>query len=528
MQQLPSSPLIEEEEEKVRTYGSLNGFAVVLNYIIGTGCFGLPYAFHAAGLGTTSLCVVIGAAMTSVSVTYVLEAMARAEGLRVGAWPPRHRVANRKYDFATMGRVFGGIPGKIVVQLTLLFYCGGALWSYASVFGSTAASMSFGCDVYRDDTCLPAYSAWTLVFGGVVSALALADLGDQSVLQSWLTLYRIIALVLMLTTMGARLANSPREPPPALFRGWRRAASGFGPSILAITVQYCLPDAVQPLADKRAATAVTYAALLVSAVFYLALGIMGALTFRDTVNPLASLNWTTFTACGHTLWDACPQNASFARVAAGCLVRLVVLLFPAINVFSVYPLVAVTMGNNIATAGIPRVPARLLAAVPPLLCALVFQRLDRILSIAGLLGFVLGLTVPAYFQIESLKLCLRTWGCPSRASVLVTPEQQQQQAQQPSQQQPFSESTTNCLCCERGPPTARPLRHRPTVPQYTATVVVTSPESLLRQRRDTAVRTPYTLPWIPPSVNLARAFFVATLVITLAASLSLAADLGAF
>eukprot|EP00808_Paulinella_micropora_P019798 g14035.t1 len=61
--------------------------------------------------------------------------------------------------------------------------------------------------------------------------------------------------------------------------------------------------------------------------------------------------------------------------------------------------------------------ARLCCCIPPLLLAAAFKKLDFILTVAGLIGFVLSLIIPCYLEEASLKFCLHTWG----SSAVATP-----------------------------------------------------------------------------------------------------------
>mmetsp|Transcript_37497 Transcript_37497/g.72657 ORF Transcript_37497/g.72657 Transcript_37497/m.72657 type:complete len:271 (-) Transcript_37497:249-1061(-) len=231
-------------------------------------------------------------------------------------------------------------------------------------------------------------------------------------------------------------------------------SKGFGPSILAINCHYNMPDALQPLqaSEKPNARVITFAAIIVSISLYLALGVLGAVAFDD-VNPLISLNWGAFTGCGASGWDTCSGGDGDGHPSVslyGMVVQIIIQLFPMLNVISAYPLIGVSMGDNVAMSvpatAVPswarylapeeqgcggndttrnqaadasadvnvtvgaRIGARLLCAVPPLLLAACFRQLDLILSIAGIVGFLLSLTVPCFLQIISILQCETEWG----------------------------------------------------------------------------------------------------------------------
>eukprot|EP00954_Amorphochlora_amoebiformis_P016785 1314855-Amorphochlora_amoeboformis.AAC.1 len=82
---LPASDRDAAEEEAalvgLKPYGSTKALAMCMNYIIGTGCFGLPIAFVQAGLGLTTILILCGCGLSLISMNYTLEFMARANGV---------------------------------------------------------------------------------------------------------------------------------------------------------------------------------------------------------------------------------------------------------------------------------------------------------------------------------------------------------------------------------------------------------------------------------------------------------------
>lgn len=414
----------------VKPYGPLVALAMALNYIIGTGCFGLPFAFSQAGLALSTALLVAGAAGSLVTMNYTLEALARAEGVSSAALSgaPRHQLTFRKFEFATVGELFAGPAGKLVVQAVMVLYCVGSLWSYASVFASSMSSLFFSfalgasCDVYADDPssgCLTGYYVFMLIFAVVVLSMVLMDLSDQAAVQKFLSAYRIVAFLLMLATMIVKLAVDGQDAAVARANAigavdWGNFGKGFGPTLLALNCQYNMPDALQPLEPKRFARPVALGALAIAGAFYLLVGFLGAVAF-DQINPLATLMWSSYSGCGNG-WDECSYWNPI-----GTIVQLVILLFPVVNVVSAYPMVGVTVGDNMHMSFPRSVSARfgheatrsmcrLSVAVPPILLAVVFKKLDFIFSIAGLFGFLLGLSIPCWFQVIGTRYCQRVWG----------------------------------------------------------------------------------------------------------------------
>ena len=427
------------------TYGTYVSLAMTLNYIIGTGCFGLPYAFKEAGLVLTSVFLLMGVAMAILSNNYTIETLARAEGITAAEEqeallydktssksqsPPIHCLSYRKFDFASLGFMFGGPAGRNLVQGMVVLDGMFTLWGYASVFCSSVALLFYTyyycetCDVFSDDPsagCEGAYFISMVIFSCMVLTLVLMDLGEQATIQNVLTVYRMIAFTAMLLTLVIKVSSEWSNVVQRYESiGWAnptKIGKGLGPTILAINCQSNLPDILQPLNFKKDAKFVAFAALSLSSVIYLTLGLLGSIAF-DNVNPLTTLNWDTYSGCGNG-WEVCASKTQFSAIL-GQLIRFLVLFFPVVNVASAYPMVGISTGQNILLS-VPatlkakfhptfvRNTCRLLVSVPPLLLASGFKRLDDIFSLCGLLGAVVGFTIPGWFQLKSSEFCRQKW-----------------------------------------------------------------------------------------------------------------------
>lgn len=432
---LTRSGSCEDGSTPVKPYGPAVTLAMALNYVIGTGCFGLPYAFMEGGIVLAVTLMIVGVLGSMISMNYTLESLARAEGVCASksGGAPRHQITYRKFEFATVAEMFVGRLGKVAVQVVMGLYCIGSLWSYASVFSSSTASifstyvLGESCDVYSDHPspgCLDGYYVFMAIFSTIVLSMVLMDISDQALVQKFLSVYRIVAFALMLVTMTAKVASDGSGVVTSRYNrsgsvNWENFGKAFGPTLLALNCQYNMPDALQPLNPKSSARFVAFAALLIAGTCYLFVGLLGALSF-DKINPLATLMWSSYTGCGDG-WGECESFNPLAFV-----VQLVLLLFPVINVVSAYPMVGVTVGDNMFMSiplhltdrfgrKLTRSMCRLLVAAPPILFAVVFKRLDYIFSIAGLFGFLLGLTIPCWFQVISSRYCQKVWGFPGAA-----------------------------------------------------------------------------------------------------------------
>jgi hypothetical protein len=117
------------------------------------------------------------------------------------------------------------------------------------------------------------------------------------------------------------------------------------------------------------------------------------------------LNWRGFGSGGEdsdgSWWAQC--------------ISFYIILFPALDVVSAFPLNAITLGNNMFGAYFgsevhevednrcARVCFRLLASVPPIVGGIFIRELGVITDYTGTTGFVIGFSIPALLFIYSNK-----------------------------------------------------------------------------------------------------------------------------
>ena len=124
-----------------------------------------------------------------------------------------------------------------------------------------------------------------------------------------------------------------------------------------------------------------------------------------------NLNWATFT------WGLA-RSAEYIPIWAKAMSFLVV-IFPALDTISVFPLIAITLGDNIAVS-IPakrfscisintkKLCCRLFASVPPLVIAILVSDLSVTLQCSGVFGVYVAFIAPALLQFYSRREDPRT------------------------------------------------------------------------------------------------------------------------
>lgn len=194
---------------------------------------------------------------------------------------------------------------------------------------------------------------------------------------------------------------------------------------------HSVPILSEPIKDKTSLPRVFLGALAVCCLAYTSLGLVVALGFGNHIHSQANLNWQNYVGCN------APGETKANFFAA--FVRFIILIFPALDVLSAFPLNAVTLGNGLVGAffgdsakyvlnpelEVPQIVQsqlptyastprkrkyaltsfRLLAAVPPLIAVTISARvgvnLETILKYTGLVGVGIAFAIPSLLRLHS-------------------------------------------------------------------------------------------------------------------------------
>eukprot|EP00563_Minutocellus_polymorphus_P017560 CAMPEP_0197726256 /NCGR_PEP_ID=MMETSP1434-20131217/14526_1 /TAXON_ID=265543 /ORGANISM="Minutocellus polymorphus, Strain CCMP3303" /LENGTH=520 /DNA_ID=CAMNT_0043312127 /DNA_START=75 /DNA_END=1634 /DNA_ORIENTATION=+ len=469
-----SIPSLSSDDSLTHGIAKRQGFsqpvavAFTINYLIGTGFLTLPWAFDQGGILLSTATFLFVLVICNISKDMVLSAMARAEAMSRSAdideegatllvksdygssdygsvesddasgqdnfnesthfggevedgslalrptMDPldisrkpvdgRYMVRERKFEYVELCRIFLGVRGEQAYIICIALSIIAQLWGYTTVFSSALAEMvPILRDTNRD------YSIYTILFGSVVVPLTCLDLKEQKTFQLVLSGGRLFVIaVMILTCLLASFADDESTPH---FVGTESAAgagsqlvnlgglySMLSVLIFAFMMHNALPVLSEPVADKKHLSSIYLYAFLVCAVAFWTLGFAVSWFFGDGVEQSCNLLWTTYTG-GHpsAIW---PKAVSYF-----------VVLFPAVNIISAYPLNAIVLGNNlvqkihnqreIETHAHLRTIYRVIASSPPIVGALFVRELGVITSYAGVLAIITVLCFPAMMYISS-------------------------------------------------------------------------------------------------------------------------------
>lgn len=258
--------------------------------------------------------------------------------------------------------------------------------------------------------CSGLYLLWLAVFAVVAVPLACLDLEEQIGVQVVMFGARVLVVALLTGSVAVGMASCdgvvfaevpPGKPQPTPLFDAGGLAVIIPVSIFAFIFHHSIPGLSAPVGDKAGLPRMFATAFGIITLFYASVGLLVAVFFGDAVNSQCSLNWRQYVGCmprpaNYTLaYGGVEQGprglvsalaAAFSGAGAGegllrsrgltapacsspdtwapdgsCVdwesrppyahaLAFVVLIFPALDVLSAFPLNAITLGNNLMSA----------------------------------------------------------------------------------------------------------------------------------------------------------------------------------
>ncbi|RHZ04211.1 hypothetical protein DYB31_004653 [Aphanomyces astaci] len=369
-----------EMDSSSSSYTPLVAYSFTVNYILGVGSLGVPYALYKAGIVFGSVLLVVVSFISYVTVMWVSETTARARDL--DATNSKTKLLRDPFHFpevTTLCDRFLGVVGATLYQLSLLGLMYGGLLGYSQVFVNSIVSQLPSS--FESSTVVVA-----VVFGLIVVPLScvgtvvmfddrychrLLDLSEQIHVQVVMAIVRFVALTTMIASATVALFVDTRD-------------SGL----------------LAPLArkDQPKAPLIFGYALVTTTLFYLALSLSCCYYFGPKISSSVNLNWASFS------WGVDGDVPLWGR-----FLSFLVVLFPALDTLSVFPLIAITLGDNLAASlkgrlvwlSHKRLLCRLVASLPPLVVAVVVTDLSVTLQFSGIFGIYVAFITPALLQLFS-------------------------------------------------------------------------------------------------------------------------------
>jgi hypothetical protein len=243
------------------------------------------------------------------------------------------------------------------------------MWGYASVFSASFAAnipLSFlpqsstgqyVCDIEKDPVdCFPHYRFWLGLFALLAVPLSCKEFREQAVVQVILTVARIVIMFVLVGTAlgglscdGTAFTEAPHSHAERAAQNPLATATGLirlvPVCLFAFVFHYTIPTIAEPVKEKHRLPLVYTIGFLVTGSGYVFLATAVAFYFGNYVEKQASLSWEFYVGC--VPFNTPPDEALSMRPAWVTFLSTFILIFPALDVLSAFPLNAVTLANGV-------------------------------------------------------------------------------------------------------------------------------------------------------------------------------------
>lgn len=221
-----------------------------------------------------------------------------------------------------------------------------------------------------------------------VLPIAVIELENQTILQALLCgirLFNISAISIVSFYHFSEIDYS--DVPLCTIENF---GSAFTTSVFAFLFHFSVPGIWYPLRDKQKSTGFTcFTGLALACFLYLISGVPSAMVFGANTQSSVNLNFQGY---------------------APAPIPTMIKFMPLVDTISVFPLIAITLGNSISYELDISTPAvqfwlgRMLAILPPIALSWWFSSLDVIIHIAGVWGVFIGMVTPAILMWKAKRL----------------------------------------------------------------------------------------------------------------------------
>lgn len=349
-------------------------YFLTINYILGVGCLGIPYAFARSGFILCSIILLSVSLLSYMTVMWVAETGVRFEltirngedlvseetSLLRGELMEHLSCDTKRYEVVDLVLYYLGSWHKFIYQSSLMALMYVGLLAYSQVFSGAIATLVWGSGDSDFPTGIP-----QLIFGVMVVPLSCMEIDEQIAVQSAMAYLRFFAIAIMI--VGSLLGllvdnhgdmeadrqsiNPPFFAPVELDNcqmSYTACFSGFGvafsTALFSQLFQHSVPGLLRPLREQPdkvlRAPRVFGASLITTFFLYLVLGASAASFFGANTKSSVNLNFSNFNL------GLDPQKTPPALLFLLKIASKIVVMFPAIDTISVFPLIANTLGNN--------------------------------------------------------------------------------------------------------------------------------------------------------------------------------------
>lgn len=345
-------------------------------------------------------------------------------------------VGTQKYEVTELCKIFMGKQSVRIYTVLISLYMYGTLWAYSTVFADSLA-MRLPLFTEQGDAITPgsaSYMIYLLVFASIVVPSSMIELSEQVFVQVTLSFCRVLMLVLMVSTIASAMLQQQAD----IAAGHGNSSMPFGSltrilsdptsnnithdpmnakklylllpmAAYATIFHHSIPSISQPVRNKSQLGRIFTVTLLLCFIAYTVMSIVISNYFGEKTLISSNLDWEFY-------WGKLDANRGIPLYAR-CISSFVVLL-PALDVASAFPLNAITLGNSLMSsyygsrihvlgvteASRAKIAFRAIAAMPPILAASMISNLGTITHFAGVSGFAIAFIFPSLLAIYSERL----------------------------------------------------------------------------------------------------------------------------
>eukprot|EP01084_Bolivina_argentea_P101323 181681_1 len=364
-----------------------------LNYSIGAGILGLPFEFYNTGYILSSLMIIFIGLLSYITNMYVVDAIIRAEAITTliqqhdsciipkyeiisngqyvkerlknkitsEAIQSNYQIIRNEYQLSELIGIFCGKWCRLGYDISFGVSTLIGLWSYNVLFGVSLARnisiplISSACNMEQDNQstdCRALYSIYVLIFWSWTLVITLIDFRHQQWLQVSATIARVIIIFLMVfTSIGLMYSvyyyngNNYIIFPEYTFTNdisawnWSGLVYIIAVSSFAFGSQFCVMDVIQPLSYENKQNKQHFiwcSSIIICVIVYIFCGVVISLYYGNNTQSPCTLAWEGF--MGFSATDIQPIWA--------IIVAWFIVLLPAIDIGSAFPLIATTLSNT--------------------------------------------------------------------------------------------------------------------------------------------------------------------------------------
>lgn len=390
---------------------------VSVNLMMGSGFLALPHAWYQGGDIASGIALILVVAIMCICA--VLEARFILKGSRF-LQPLSHHVC----EVAEVVRLCCGELWRGIYLAVLCISLGGCMWTYAVVFGRSFAQYLFPSSCSGDDSaadmtgdCLQKYHYGIALLAVVTTPLCLIEVKEQISFQLMMTAMRVLLVLLMIATaLSAYVLNDIDSS----FSHGTRVRSVQNGSVVyfisaasfALFLNSNVPVVINALQRGVCIEKVLVTAFLCCCLLYGGLSVVLASTLSASLMSPCNLNWAGFR------WPGAGVSCSVACDTSARMLEILVVLFPAIDVLSVYPINTMILAsslapaatsssschnidNNVATVSLScaNLTRAAINALPLMLAAL-FMDFTALIDYSGVMSLLICFVFPAFISLQ--------------------------------------------------------------------------------------------------------------------------------